>query len=120
MQDQERFISVMADKYYDKYEQIYLSYGEKSNLQLLMLYGFCLERNPKDYLDLTVAHLLEDSPMSELKKVVLDTRGMEREVFPLYRDKFTNEMMQFLRLLVVQPEDLNCEDDDESRLDALF
>jgi len=117
--EKERFIIVRADRYYNKYEQIYISYGPKSNSQLLMLYGFCLERNSQDFLEITVSHLLEASPLAEAKKRYLDTRGMERVAFPLYRDRFTNEMMSFLRLLVLQPEDLGVQDlSDQDSVDA--
>lgn len=117
--EKENFVIVRADKYYNKYEQVYLSYGPKSNAQLLMLYGFCLERNTQDFLEVPVAHLLDNSPLAEAKKRLLDSRQMERVAFPLYRDRFTNDMMQFLRLLMLQPEDLNLQDwDDSASVDA--
>jgi len=36
-------------------EQIYISYGPKSNADLLLLYGFALERNPYNSVDVTVS-----------------------------------------------------------------
>merc|ERR1719362_36663 len=107
MGDKERFILVRADKYYDQYEQVYISYGKKSNAQLLMLYGFCLERNAGDFIEVPMAHLLDGDPLIEAKKRWLDFRRIEyKGAFPLYRDRFVSEMMQFLRLLVIQPEDI--------------
>mmetsp|Transcript_7140 Transcript_7140/g.21789 ORF Transcript_7140/g.21789 Transcript_7140/m.21789 type:complete len:479 (-) Transcript_7140:149-1585(-) len=116
--EKEKYIVVRADRYYNKYEQIYISYGPKSNAQLLMLYGFCLERNTQDFLEVAVAHLLDASPLAEAKKRLLDARQLERVAFPLYRDRFTNEMMQFLRLLVLQPEDLSLQDWSDASVDA--
>jgi histone-lysine N-methyltransferase SETD3 len=107
MGDKERFILVRADKYYDQYEQVYISYGKKSNAQLLLLYGFCLERNAGDFLEVPMGHLLDGDPLAEAKKRWLEYRKIPYdEAFPLYRDRFVSEMMQFLRLLVIQPEDL--------------
>lgn len=98
---------VRADKYYDQYEQVYISYGQKSNGQLLMLYGFCLERNAGDFIQVPMAHLLEGDPLAEAKKRWLEQHKIPYERhFPLFRDRFVNEMMQYLRLLVVKPEDL--------------
>lgn len=105
--DKERFILVRADKYYDQYEQVYISYGKKSNAQLLLLYGFCLERNAYDFIEVPMGHLLDGDPLAAAKRRWLDFRKIPYEgAFPLYRDRFVGEMMQFLRLLVIQPEDL--------------
>ena len=43
-----------ADRSYRKMEQIYISYGPKSNADLLLLYGFAVERNPFNSVDVTV------------------------------------------------------------------
>lgn len=108
--EKENYIIVKADRYYNQYEQVYISYGPKSNAQLLMLYGFCLERNPGDFIEINLASLLDESPLAAAKMRSLADRGMNRTAFPLYRDRFTNEMMQFLRMVVIQPEDLNVQD----------
>ena len=34
--------------------QVYISYGPKSNSDLLLLYGFCLDRNPFDSVEIKV------------------------------------------------------------------
>jgi len=110
----EKFIVVQADKFYTQFEQIYISYGPKSNGQLLLLYGFCLERNQQDFLEVTVSHLFDEVPLAEEKKKILDKRKLQRVAFPLYRDRFTNDMLAFLRFVLVEPEDLALALPDES------
>jgi SET domain len=39
-------VAVYSDRSYKKFEQVFINYGEKSNADLLLLYGFALERNP--------------------------------------------------------------------------
>lgn len=102
----EKYISVKADKYYQQFEQIYISYGQKSNGQLLMLYGFAVERNSMDFMDLITKHLLESSPMSQAKRRFLESKNFKYESFPLYRDRMTQQMMAFMRLLVLEQSDL--------------
>lgn len=41
-------VAVYADRSYKKFEQVFINYGEKGNADLLLLYGFALERNPFD------------------------------------------------------------------------
>merc|ERR1712157_258424 len=52
---QEEEVILYADRSYRKMEQIYISYGPKSNADLLLLYGFALERNPFNSVDVTVS-----------------------------------------------------------------
>lgn len=35
--------------------QVYISYGPKSNADLLLLYGFSLDRNPYNSVDVTIS-----------------------------------------------------------------
>jgi len=44
--DSEQEIILYADRGCRKIEQVYISYGPKSNSELLLLYGFALEKNP--------------------------------------------------------------------------
>lgn len=41
-------VAVYADRSYKKFEQIFINYGDKGNGDLLLLYGFALDRNPFD------------------------------------------------------------------------
>lgn len=44
--NEEDTVELWADRAFKKMEQMYISYGQKSNAELLLLYGFCLDRNP--------------------------------------------------------------------------
>eukprot|EP00929_Paragymnodinium_shiwhaense_P057779 TRINITY_DN28932_c0_g1_i1.p2 TRINITY_DN28932_c0_g1~~TRINITY_DN28932_c0_g1_i1.p2 ORF type:complete len:706 (+),score=239.35 TRINITY_DN28932_c0_g1_i1:108-2225(+) len=116
----DRFVYVKADRYFQRYEQIYLSYGPKSNAQLLMLYGFALERNPADFVEVTLSQVLENSSMAELKEEFFETKEMETSNFPLYRDRFTLEMMQFLRVCAVDRSDFKFKKDVNVTDEMLF
>eukprot|EP01038_Epipyxis_sp_PR26KG_P014456 gene14456-19402_t len=41
-------VAVYSDRNYKKFEQVFINYGEKGNADLLLLYGFALDRNPFD------------------------------------------------------------------------
>lgn len=108
--EKERYIIVRADRYYAKYEQIYISYGPKSNAQLLLLYGFCLERNSQDFVQVSISHLLDENDYADAKRRYIAKNKMQTANFPLYRERFTEDMMKFLRLLVVDKDFLQLED----------
>jgi hypothetical protein len=101
--------------------QIYISYGPKSNAELLLLYGFAVERNPFNSVDITVAiaprtesfvkELNDDSipvdPLAEEKLEFLESVGRESMVdFPCYADRYPVELLEFLRLMQMTPEDM--------------
>lgn len=100
--------------------QIYISYGPKSNGELLLLYGFAVERNPYNSVDITVAiaprtesfvkELNDESipvdPLAEEKLAFLQSVGRESMVdFPCYADRYPVELLEFLRLMQMTPED---------------
>lgn len=105
-------IVVYADRSYKKFQQIYISYGPKSNSDLLLLYGFALDRNPFN----SVAVRLGPSPADPLYEAKLrfaqqNGRALEgTEAFPLYADRFADEMLQFLRMICLSPADLGNND----------
>jgi len=100
--------------------QIYISYGPKSNAELLLLYGFAVERNPFNSVDVTVSiaprtasfvkELNDDSipidPLGEEKVEFLRTVGRDNTVdFPCYADRYPVELLEFLRLMQMTPDD---------------
>lgn len=113
LDEKERSILVLADRYYDKYDQIYISYGAKSNGQLLLLYGFSTERNAKDFVEIPVGQLLYSVWMGEAKQARLAELGLESNAYPLFRDRFTQEMLTFMRMATLEPEDLGLDEDAE-------
>lgn len=86
---------------------MFINYGEKGNADLLLLYGFALDRNPFDAVDISVGLSVED-PLFNQKRVYLDKsgRGATSVRFPLQRNRYPSELVDFLRLLLVEPEDL--------------
>jgi len=116
----EEEVILYADRGYRRMEQIYISYGQKSNAELLLLYGFAVERNPYNSVDVTVAiapltesfvkELNDDSipvdPLAEEKAEFLESVGRESLVdFPCYADRYPVELLEFLRLMQMTPED---------------
>ena len=92
----------------------------KSNAELLLLYGFAVERNPFNSVDVTVSiaprtasfvkELNDDSvpvdPLAEEKLAFLESVGRENTVdFPCYADRYPVEMLEYLRLMQMTPED---------------
>lgn len=98
----EEEVVLYADRGYRKMEQIYISYGPKSNADLLLLYGFALERNPFNSVDVTVS--IKPKTAAEATKEAFaaataaadgddsDENKDMREVDPLAEEK-----MEFLR-----------------------
>jgi len=111
-------VILFADRGYRRMEQVYISYGPKSNAELLLLYGFALERNPFNSVDVTIS--LRDSqskdgtadttsstdPLSDEKRAFLKAAGRSNTVdFPCYADRYPTEMIEYLRLMMMTPED---------------
>jgi len=116
----EEEVILYADRGYRRMEQVYISYGQKSNAELLLLYGFAVERNPYNSVDVTVAiapltesfvkELNDDSipidPLAEEKVAFLESAGRKSLVdFPCYADRYPVELLEFLRLMQMTPDD---------------
>lgn len=116
----EEEVILYADRRYRRMEQIYISYGPKSNADLLLLYGFAVERNPFNSVDVTVsiaprtasfvAELNDENipvdPLAEQKLAFLEQVGRDNTVdFPCYADRYPVEMLEYLRLMQMTPED---------------
>jgi hypothetical protein len=84
------------------------------------LYGFAVERNPYNSVDVTVAiaprtesfvkELADDNvpvdPLAEEKVAFLEERGRDTIVdFPCYADRYPVELLEFLRLMQMTTED---------------
>lgn len=100
-------VAVYSDRSYKKFEQVFISYGEKSNSDLLLLYGFALERNPFNSVDITVG-LSKEDPLYVAKRAYLAKSGRDAISvrFPLQQSRYPSELVDFLRLLLVEPEDI--------------
>ena len=85
-------ITIYADKDYKKMEQVYISYGPKANSDLLLLYGFCLDRNPFNSVEIKVS-LLDDDPLFDQKRLFLaKAERRESEPFPLHADRYVSKL----------------------------
>mmetsp|Transcript_10776 Transcript_10776/g.13161 ORF Transcript_10776/g.13161 Transcript_10776/m.13161 type:complete len:316 (-) Transcript_10776:166-1113(-) len=123
-------VILYADRSYRKMEQVYISYGPKSNGDLLLLYGFALERNPYNSVDVTVSiaprtaafverykakvaageaefiDFLDVDPLADEKLEFVENSGRDTTVdFPCYADRYPTEMLQYLRLMQMTSED---------------
>jgi len=101
----EREVVLYADRNYGKNDQVLISYGQKSNAELLLLYGFVVDRNLFDQVELRVS-LDESDPYYDEKAAFLKGQGLKTAMaFPLLIDRYSNELMQFLRLCCVRKSD---------------
>lgn len=116
----EEEVILYADRRYRRMEQIYISYGQKSNAELLLLYGFAVERNPYNSVDVTVSiaprtqsfvtelndENVDIDPLADEKVEFLEMVGRDVIVdFPCYADRYPTEMLEFLRLMQMTPDD---------------
>ena len=116
-------VILYADRGYRQMEQVYISYGQKSNAELLLLYGFALERNPYNSVDVTVSIAprtasvaaanegIEEDPLAQQKIDFLAAVGRDQTVdFPCYADRYPVEMLEYLRLMMMTEEDTRGKD----------
>eukprot|EP00741_Cyanophora_paradoxa_P011260 tig00020554_g10878.t1 len=99
---QAKAVRVYADIGYEEGEQVFACYGQKSNAELLLGYGFAIEDNEHDCMDITV-QLDESDSAYAAKAAVLEKAGMKPVMtFPLADGKFAQEMFAFLRLAALR------------------
>jgi len=114
--DEPDLVVLYADRAFKKMEQLFISYGQKSNAELLLLYGFALDRNPFNSVEISLGLKRDelDDPDGSLyreKLAVLVESGRSNEqgqglTFPLYNDRYPNELLECLRLLCLRTEDV--------------
>lgn len=99
------YVKLFTDRPYSLTDQVFVTYGPKSNADLLLLYGFVSDRNPYDSVELVVS-LQRDDGLYERKKEYLEQSGVnEMAKFPLYRDRYPMEMVEFLRFCFADEEE---------------
>lgn len=102
-----KHVELYADRPYGQMSQVFVSYGPKSNSLLLLLYGFVVDRNPYDSVDITVA-LRKDDPLWERKSEYLRESGVKSvTTFPLYRDRYPMELIEYLRFCFAGEAEMN-------------
>lgn len=106
----DRYVTLYTDRPYSKMDQVFVTYGPKSNGELLLLYGFITDRNPYDNVEIIVS-LEESDQLYERKKKYLQESGVDTSAtFPLYSDRYPMELIEFLRFCVCNEEELDSAD----------
>ena len=96
----DKYVGFFVDRPYAKMNQIFVTYGPKSNTELLLLYGFLVDRNPYDSVEISVA-LDEDDPLFEKKKEIREQSNVGVVAkFPLFIDRYPMELIEYLRFCV--------------------
>jgi hypothetical protein len=101
-------VVLFADRAYKQFDQIFISYGPRPNSDLLLLYGFALDRNPFNSVDLVVGANADQDPLFDQKRAFAAAAGrdVQRAAFPLYADRYPDELVQFLRMACATMEHL--------------
>jgi len=99
----QREVVLYSDRSYARNDQVLISYGQKSNAELLLLYGFVVDRNLFDEVDIRVALDSSDARYDEKVAFLKSQRLQPAMAFPLLIDRYSSELMQFLRLACVTP-----------------
>lgn len=98
-----REVCLYSDRAYAKNDQVLISYGQKSNAELLLLYGFVVDRNLFDEVEISVSLDPSDARYDEKVDFLQAQRLTPSMQFPLLIDRYSSELMQFLRLACVTP-----------------
>jgi hypothetical protein len=89
-------ISMYSDRSYNKFDQIFTTYGPKTNLELLVLYGFSIERNPFEAYEIRVS-LSKNDPKYSFKKNFIEECGKTSEItFPIFFYQYPKELYEFM------------------------
>lgn len=122
-QKDEDKVVVIADRSFKAMEQFYISYGQKSNAELLLLYGFSLDRNPFNSVEISVGLAPGDSLYDEKLEFIKNSgQGLPDGTgftFPLYIDRYPNELLECLRVLCITSEELTRPDGSRAALSNL-
>ena len=81
-------VVLFADRAYKQFDQIFISYGPRPNSDLLLLYGFALDRNPFNSVDLVVGANADQDPLFDQKRAFAASGGQgcgEEPRFPCMR-----------------------------------
>ena len=94
-------ISMYSDRSYNKFDQIFTTYGPKTNLELLVLYGFSLERNPFEAYEIRVS-LSKNDPKYFKKKNFIEECGKTSELtFPIFFYQYPKELYEFMSFCLI-------------------
>jgi len=89
-------ISMYSDRSYNKFDQVFTTYGPKTNLELLILYGFSLERNPFESYEIRIGLSRKDNRFEEKKNFIIDCGKTEEITFPIFLYQYPKELYEFM------------------------
>lgn len=104
-----KYVTLYTDRPYSKMDQVFVTYGPKSNGELLLLYGFISDRNPYDSVELVVSLQEEDALFERKKKYLLECGVAYPAKFPLYTDRYPMELVEFLRFCVADEAEMEAD-----------
>mmetsp|Transcript_8895 Transcript_8895/g.16028 ORF Transcript_8895/g.16028 Transcript_8895/m.16028 type:complete len:566 (-) Transcript_8895:879-2576(-) len=107
----ERSVVLYSDRQYSQTEQVYVTYGQKSNAELLLLYGFVVERNPFDSVEIAVSLSESDSLYKRKLQYLKDVGTDPMTRFPLFQDRYPMELIEFLRFCCASEAELDADTD---------
>ncbi|CAI5982764.1 unnamed protein product [Closterium sp. NIES-64] len=93
-----------TDRAFAKGKEVFVSYGPKSNGELLLAYGVVpATRNPSDSVSLLLA-LSPDDPLLPVKEAALQANGLTCPLsFPVRMDGWPSQLLAFARLVAAGP-----------------
>lgn len=103
-------ISMYADRSYNKFDQVFTTYGPKTNLELLILYGFSLERNPFESYEIRVGLSQNDTKFSQKKNFIEDCGKTSEITFPIFLYQYPKELYEFMAFCLLPGSNLNEEE----------
>ncbi|CAK9031918.1 5 bisphosphate carboxylase/oxygenase large subunit N-methyltransferase [Durusdinium trenchii] len=110
--DGSRLVLLKTDRPYGAQEQIFDSYGRRSNDELLLLYGFSLPQNIHNFVEISLLELWAQTDLAPSKKKWLSLQGVdvdEMQSLCLPRGYWPRETMLLMRLLVLSARDVSSE-----------
>jgi hypothetical protein len=94
-------ISMYSDRSYNKFDQIFTTYGPKTNLELLVLYGFSLERNPFEAYEIRVSLSKNDSKYFQKKNFIEECGKTSEITFPIFFYQYPKELYEFMSFCLI-------------------
>lgn len=99
-------LEITVKSAFKKGEQVYVSRGPKSNLELLLDFGYVLEENPNDNVALNV-RMTGDDKLAKLKVSLLQLAGLEgNATYLLYDSLISQELLKALRIQLLRDTEL--------------
>jgi len=96
-----RTFKVIVNERYNKGDEVFISYGRKSNEQYMLCYGFY---NPlQSELRFEVPKL--EVELAAEKDALMTSLGMEKSVFTVHPDESPDDMLKSLRILLLTKEE---------------